>query len=88
MPSFSGVCGDLICYSKEAEISASLKWANHFRLDLAFEIAQLEAGGRRVGQNTPSGPVDVTDQVREVLKDRFEQLEDVVFAPSDKQRGG
>lgn len=65
-------------------MSASLKWAHRFRLDLAFEIGQLESGGRRVMQNTPSGPVDITDQVLEVLKDRFEQLEEIVFAPRDK----
>lgn len=67
-------------------MSASLKWANRFRLDLAFEIGQLESGVRRVTQNTPSGPVDITDQVLTVLKDRFEQLEEIVFAPGDKQQ--
>ncbi len=65
-------------------MSASLKWTNRFRLDLAFEIAQLETGGRRVTQSTPSGPVDVTDQVLEVLKERFEQLEEFVQAPGQK----
>ncbi len=65
-------------------MSASLKWANRFRLDLAFEIAQLEAGGRRVTESTPSGPVDITDQVLAILKDRFEQLEEIVFAGGEK----
>ncbi len=67
-------------------MSAGLKWANRFRLDLAFEIAQLKTGGRRVTQSTPSGPVDITDQVLAVLKDRFEQLEEIVFAPGDKRQ--
>lgn len=67
-------------------MSASLKWANRFRLDLAFEITQLETGGRTVTQSTPSGAVDITDQVLAVLKDRFEQLEEIVFAPGDKQQ--
>jgi hypothetical protein len=80
------VRGDLIYNLKEAEMSASLKWANRFRLDLAFEIAQLESGVRRVTQSTPSGSVDITDQVLTVLKDRFEQLEEIVFAPGDKQQ--
>ncbi len=65
-------------------MSASLKSANRFRLDLAFEIAQLESGVSRVTQNTPSGPVDIADQVLAVLQDRFEQLEEIVFAPRDK----
>jgi hypothetical protein len=65
-------------------MSASLKWTNRLRLDLAFEIAQLETGGRRVTQSTPGGQVDVTDQVLEVLKERFEQLEEIVLAPGQK----
>jgi hypothetical protein len=65
-------------------MSASLKWTNRLRLDLAFEIAQLETGGRRVTQSMPGGPVDITEQVLEVLKDRFEQLEEIVLAPDQK----
>jgi hypothetical protein len=37
-----------------------------------------------VTQSTPGGPVDVTEQVLEVLKDRFEQLEEIVLAPDQK----
>ncbi len=59
-------------------MSAGLKWAHRFRIDLAFEIAQLEFGLRRVTQNSGNGPVDITDQILALQKDRFEQLEEMI----------
>jgi hypothetical protein len=65
-------------------MSDGLMWARRLRLDLAFEIEQLEAGVRKVTQITAQGPVDVTEQTTAALKDRFEQVEKMIaaFGPS------
>lgn len=59
-------------------MSDGLKWARRMRLDLAFEIAQLEAGVRKITQITTRGPIDVTEQTLVALKDRFAQLEAMI----------
>jgi hypothetical protein len=64
-----------------------LKWARRLRLDLAFEIEQLETGVRKVTQMTAHGPVDVTEQTRIALKDRFEQVERLIAAFGPAQPG-
>jgi hypothetical protein len=69
---------------KDVEMSANLKWAHRYRLDLALEIAQLESGLRKVTQIIAGVPVDVTEQVLLLQKDRFAQLEEMVFASDSK----
>lgn len=64
----------------EIDMSADLKWAHRCRIDLAFEIEQLESGLRRVTQNTANGSVDITDKILAAQKCRFEQLEDIIAA--------
>lgn len=70
-------------------MSDGLKWARRLRLDLAFEIGQLEAGVRKVTQITAKGPVDVTEQTLRELKDRFEQLEELleIHGPDNGEDG-
>jgi hypothetical protein len=65
-------------------MSDGLEWARRLRLDLAFEIEQLEAGVRKVTQITAEGQVDVTQQSATALKGRFESLERLIeaFGPS------
>jgi hypothetical protein len=62
-------------------MSDGLKWARRLRLELAVEIEQMESGVRTVTQITAKGPVDITEQALAALKDRFEQLEDIIAAP-------
>jgi hypothetical protein len=66
-------------------MSDGLKWARRLRLELAFEIEQLETGVRKVTHMTAHGSVDVTEQTVAALKDRFEQVEKLIaaFGPAE-----
>lgn len=59
-------------------MSDGLKWARRMRLDVAFEIEQMERGVRRVTKITPQGPADITVEAAAALKARFAQLEELI----------